>query len=209
MARPKTYERDAVVKAARDAFWENGYEGTAVSELELRTGLNRSSLYNAFGSKSALFAEALDRYGRDVLDPLLTPLETDPGLAGIHRFLAGVRAIIEGEMDRGPQGCLMVNTIAELSTKHALASRRTLAFRDRLQGALAKALEAGLIGTDPTIVSRRAAMLLASVLGIWTCARIDLAEAASMCDTVAEEVDAWSSADLNLPQGRDAERPPG
>ena len=45
MGRPKGYDRDDVVVAARDLFWERGYEATSISDLEQRTGLNRSSLY--------------------------------------------------------------------------------------------------------------------------------------------------------------------
>jgi TetR/AcrR family transcriptional regulator, transcriptional repressor for nem operon len=64
MPRPRTRTREEMVAAAKDAFWEFGYDGTAVSELERRTGVNRSSLYAEFGSKQALFAESLDMYDR-------------------------------------------------------------------------------------------------------------------------------------------------
>ena len=54
MARPKDYDRDDVLISARDLFWEQGYEATSITELEERTGLNRSSLYREFGSKYGL-----------------------------------------------------------------------------------------------------------------------------------------------------------
>src|ERR1700757_4861162 len=60
MARPKSYERDTVLIAARDVFWERGYEATSIAALEERTGLSRSSLYEEFGSKRDLFQAALE-----------------------------------------------------------------------------------------------------------------------------------------------------
>ena len=192
MPRPLAYSREAVLGAARDAFWENGYEGTPLSELEKRTGLNRSSLYLAFGSKSALFEAALDRYADDVIDPLLGPLESDPSLVGIRSFLGRVKAIIVSEFEQGHAGCLMVNTIAELSTKDQATARRTIGFRDRLERALTRALEVELPDAEVATLSRRGRLLLASVIGIWTCARIDLRNAAVLCDEVAAEVASWA-----------------
>ena len=54
MARTQGFERDAVVRAARTVFWRRGFEDTAVPDLEEATGLSRSSIYNAFGSKRGL-----------------------------------------------------------------------------------------------------------------------------------------------------------
>ena len=54
MGRPKGYDRETVLLAARDLFWEQGYERTSIADLEERTGLNRSSLYTEFGSKRQL-----------------------------------------------------------------------------------------------------------------------------------------------------------
>ena len=67
MARPKGYDRDAVLTAARDLFWEQGYEAVSVADLEQRTGLNRSGIYQEFGSKHGLFAAALDCYADRVI----------------------------------------------------------------------------------------------------------------------------------------------
>lgn len=47
-----------MVEAAGDLFWEQGYEKTSIGELEKKTGLDRSSLYHAFGNKHALFRAA-------------------------------------------------------------------------------------------------------------------------------------------------------
>jgi TetR/AcrR family transcriptional regulator, transcriptional repressor for nem operon len=196
MPRPRGYAREAVLEAAKDVFWENGYEGTVLSELEQRTGLNRSSLYLEFGSKQELFSAVLDLYYDEVVDPLLTGLESDPQPSAIGDFFAGIKRIILEEQAGRRRGCLLVNTIAELSPKDPAAARRSRAFRDRLHGAFIRALEraASTGRMDVGSIRRRAAMLLASTLGIWVDARIDLADAAARCDEVAAEVHSWSSA---------------
>ena len=60
--RPKEYDDTAVIDAAMDVFWTNGYEASSTQELCERTGLGRGSLYHAFGNKQALYEQALRRY---------------------------------------------------------------------------------------------------------------------------------------------------
>jgi len=205
MPRQRGYRREDVVEAAKDAFWESGYEGTPLSDLEQRTGLNRSSLYLAFGSKRELFDEALDLYSEDVPDRLLTPLEADPGRAAILAFFEGVKAVILDEQGRRRRGCLLVNTIAELATLDEDAARRGADLRDRLQRAFLRALqrEAWPDGVDDASIARRARMLTASTLGVWICARIDLKDAAAMCDEIGAEVGSWEPAIPLAPLPRD------
>ena len=59
MGRPRAYDQDTVVIAAKETFWQRGLEWTAVSDLEGATGLSRSSLYLAFETKRGLFDAAL------------------------------------------------------------------------------------------------------------------------------------------------------
>ncbi|WP_199865355.1 MULTISPECIES: TetR/AcrR family transcriptional regulator [Frankia] len=49
MARPRTFDEDQVVCAARDQFWATGYTATSLDDLTAATGLGRGSLYGAFG----------------------------------------------------------------------------------------------------------------------------------------------------------------
>jgi len=62
MGRTRTFDEDAVVRAARDVFWQHGYAEASVPDLEAATGLGRSSLYHSFGSKRELFDAAIESY---------------------------------------------------------------------------------------------------------------------------------------------------
>lgn len=80
MARPRGYDRETVLAAARDLFWERGYDATSITDLEQCTGLNRSSLYQEFGSKDGLFEAALACYADQVVARLFDPVRS-PGAA--------------------------------------------------------------------------------------------------------------------------------
>jgi TetR/AcrR family transcriptional regulator, transcriptional repressor for nem operon len=194
MPRPRTRTRSEIVAAAKDVFWERGYDGAPLSELERRTGINRSSLYAEFGSKQELFSEALDLYYAEVVDPLVGQLESDGNIAAIASFFDGVRRVILEDGAATRRGCLLVNTIATMSPDERSATSRGVEFRDRLANAFGRALQRANGGLDPASKQRRAEMLLATTLGIWVCARIDLVEAAAMCSRIAEEVRNWAVA---------------
>ena len=89
MSRGRSYRVETVLEAAKETFWRLGYDGAAISDLEAATGLSRSSLYQAFGSKPRLFARVLDTYISGFIGPLLEPLEAKsaPGDA-VDRFCA-------------------------------------------------------------------------------------------------------------------------
>ena len=62
MGRRRSFDEHAVVVAAATAFTDLGYEATSVDDLLLATGLQRGSLYQAFGSKRGLFLAALQAH---------------------------------------------------------------------------------------------------------------------------------------------------
>ncbi len=105
MARPREFDEEKVLDRAMRVFWEQGFEGTSVADLEAATGLVRTSLYCAFGDKEQLFLRVLERFQRryDKFGELL--LTGEPARAG---FEAAFDTWFELNCKtNGPRGCLM------------------------------------------------------------------------------------------------------
>jgi len=62
MGRPRGFDENAALEAAMRVFWEKSYEGASLSDLTSAMGINKSSMYAAFGDKAALFRRAMERY---------------------------------------------------------------------------------------------------------------------------------------------------
>ena len=60
--RQREFDKRVALDAAMKVFWANGYSGTSLSDLTDVMGINKPSLYAAFGNKEALFISALDHY---------------------------------------------------------------------------------------------------------------------------------------------------
>ncbi len=68
--RPREFDHDDVLRVAFEQFWRKGVRGTQLSDIARDAGVQRGSLYNAFGSKEALFLAAYERYAGEYLSSL-------------------------------------------------------------------------------------------------------------------------------------------
>jgi AcrR family transcriptional regulator len=103
--RPRTFDRQAALRRAVELFWEQGYEGTSIADLTAAMGIAAPSLYAAFGSKEALFREAVSFYCED------SPTERALGRAPTARD--AVAAMLFDNADdyvdpATPRGCMLV-----------------------------------------------------------------------------------------------------
>ncbi|MBS1303240.1 TetR/AcrR family transcriptional regulator [Loktanella sp. SALINAS62] len=98
-----------------EQFWSRGFEATSVRDLEAATGLGVTSLYNAFGSKEAMFKTALKHYSERRTGACLRELENLPSPADrIRKFVT--RLIDAALEDPDHRGCLIVNTATGLGS---------------------------------------------------------------------------------------------
>jgi len=108
--RPRAYDPDDALERAIRAFWKTGYSGTSLDDLSAATGMNRPSLYAAFGDKRALYLKALDHYwalGRAGMKEALTyerPLRE--ALMAVYRAALTVYMPEKGD----PRGCFGIGT---------------------------------------------------------------------------------------------------
>jgi AcrR family transcriptional regulator len=190
MGRPREFSLETALGTAKQLFWERGYAGTSLADLETSTGLTRSSLYQAFGSKEALFAQVLALYIETFVDPLLAGMErpgAEPG--DIQDFFHELGNLFLDDTALARRGCLWVNTIAEFSGRDPNVDSRAAEYEQRLRGAFANALRgwSGATAADPLLIERRSRMLMAATVGIWLSARVDCAEAVRACAAASAE----------------------
>jgi AcrR family transcriptional regulator len=142
--RPREFEVDRALDRALRVFWRKGYEGATLPDLTKAMGINRPSLYAAFGSKEGLFRRALDRYDEGPASYAREALGEPTARAVAERLLGG--AVDQLTDRRNPRGCLLVHGAlacgeAAESIRRELASRRAggeAALRRRFERALAE-----------------------------------------------------------------------
>ena len=142
--RPREFDIDQALDAALTVFWRKGYEGASLPNLTAAMGINRPSLYAAFGNKEGLFRRVLARYVEGPAAGILQALDQPTARAVVEHLLS---ASIEVVTDPSkPHGCLLVQGAlvcgeASESVRQALLARRQaseLAIRQRLERAKAE-----------------------------------------------------------------------
>src|SRR5438105_15121522 len=85
--RPRSFDADQALDCAVQVFRQKGYEGASLSDLTAAMGINRPSLYAAFGDKQSLFRQALDRYTGQLLDSFHQAMEEKTARSFVERLL--------------------------------------------------------------------------------------------------------------------------
>lgn len=108
--RPREYDPDAALARATDSFWERGYSGTSLDELSEATGMNRPSLYGAFGDKRDIYLKALARYWESSLVGIEEMLDRRrPLREALQRLYdKALSSYLAGKS--GPRGCFAIGT---------------------------------------------------------------------------------------------------
>ncbi len=110
--RPRAYEPEVALERAMDAFWDDGFSGTSLDDLSARTGMNRPSLYAAFGDKQALYLKTLDSYRANRRALLARALGAGRPLRETLRALYNKMVDVFLEGGSGARGCYVVGTAA-------------------------------------------------------------------------------------------------
>ena len=188
--RPRKFDEDTVLDALTRLFWNKGFEATSMEDILEASGLRKSSLYNAFGSKTELFHRVLDRY-------VTTRMETFAEIAGAEESsdISALHSFLDSVFSFGRAGCLAVNTTTELGTRNPDITRLAQTYRDRIRAALHKVIvtatrqsDAGGLQTDV-----RTELLLGFLLGYAVAARTgaDDAEMAKLTSAAHTLVESW------------------
>jgi TetR/AcrR family transcriptional regulator, transcriptional repressor for nem operon len=144
--RPREFDHDDVLRVAFDQFWRKGVRGTSLSDIARDAGVQRGSLYNAFGSKEALFLCAYERYASEYLSSLQKTL----GSGTLRKRLTAFFDLTIKNFRSGspPRGCPTTRGLMELGSVEGegLDENARAAFADlvaRVTGLIEEALSEG------------------------------------------------------------------
>ncbi|WP_298771293.1 TetR/AcrR family transcriptional regulator [uncultured Shewanella sp.] len=127
IGRPRAFDLEQALEKALDVFWRKGYEGASLADLTQAMGINKPSLYSAFGNKEQLFLKAIDLYEQRPCGYFLPALEQKTAYDVALFMLKGAAMSLTNT--EHPQGCIIVQsalTCSEsgASVKEALIQRR-------------------------------------------------------------------------------------
>ena len=110
--RPRAYQPEIALGKALDLFRRDGFAATSLDDLSAATGMNRPSLYGAFGDKRALYIKSYARYRADARAAMIDIFRGElPIRERLQRIYAAALDIyLSGEA--GPRGCFTVMTAA-------------------------------------------------------------------------------------------------
>ncbi|WP_420123112.1 TetR/AcrR family transcriptional regulator [Nakamurella sp.] len=185
MGRTQTFDTDEVVRAARTVFWARGYEAAALPDLERATGLSRSSIYHAFGSKRGLFGAAVASYLDEVIRPRLAPLTSAPVAPdALARYLDGLRAgLLRAGSLPATSGCLLVNSAGAPIGHDDEVAGAISGYRAELRAAIGNGVRAALPDRVPAAQDTLADACTGLVVAAFVLVRVAPAEAVRALDT--------------------------
>src|ERR1700747_15051 len=139
MGRPRGFDEDVALEAAMRVFWEKSYEGATIADLTEAMGINRSSMYAAFGHKESIFRRVMERYraGR------MTYIRQALAQPSLRKVVAG---LIHGTAEflstpDNPRGCLSIQGALAVGTDAEHVKLSMIDWRKSGEAALKKRLQ--------------------------------------------------------------------
>lgn len=168
--RPRAYDPQTALQQALGVFWNTGYSGASLDSIATAAGMNRPSLYAAFGDKHALYIKALEQYWESAsaaMQEALTDknLTLKQALLGFYEGQLSIYFSGEGQ----PRGCFAIGTatteaVEDSAIREVLADRLSRLDAD-LETRLRAAVSAGELkdDVDPAALAVLASSLLHSI----------------------------------------------
>ncbi|MDQ6751251.1 MAG: TetR/AcrR family transcriptional regulator, partial [Actinomycetota bacterium] len=155
---PRGFDADEALERAMQVFWAQGYEGSSLTDLTGAMGINRTSMYGAFGNKEDLFRRALERYTEGPAGYGARALQEPTARKVATAFLNGSVHATTGP--GSPAGCLTVQGSLAAGASARDARDTLVALRNeavaRLSDRFRQAVEEGDLPSDadPALLGR-------------------------------------------------------
>ncbi|RYE71613.1 MAG: TetR/AcrR family transcriptional regulator, partial [Hyphomicrobiales bacterium] len=155
--RPRAFDRGKALEQAMLLFWEKGFQGAAMSELTAAMGINAPSLYACFGSKEALYREAMALYESGDGAELASAIAAAPTVRDAIEIYLMRSAALFSRPDK-PAGCMVVLSVVHAAGTSEETARALRDARTEMQGVLEARLRNAITrgelpGGDPAAIA--------------------------------------------------------
>lgn len=176
MSKNAKFDREEIIDKATNLYWEKGYHGTSMRDLQATVDLRPGSIYAAFGSKDNLFKEAVNHYAKTNGELLQLCLdETNTPLSGLKLFIKKITIDSKGKAPNDM--CMLIKSISELTEKDNLellneAKALQNGFELRLSQIITQAKEVGEIAPTKDVMEL-ARFVQIQIIGLRTYSRVN------------------------------------
>jgi AcrR family transcriptional regulator len=199
MGRPREFNFDEALDRALEVFWRKGYEGTSIPDLTEAMGINRPSLYAAFGNKESLFNKVLDRYAEKSGIHVREALNEPTAQGVVEKILRGTIELLSNP--RHPHGCLLVQSALTCGEEADCIRLELISRRNRVQIALRERFQQAIDENDLPANSKAAdlARFVATFMNGLAVQAASGAKQAELLRVVEMVISAWANGALIHP----------
>ena len=164
MAGTRQFDEQEVIAIALDVFWRKGLHDATMQDLAAATGVQRGSLYNAYGDKEEIFLRAFDRYTEQFLETAADALTQGGAAARLGNFFDLIISNMTGGSP--PRGCLTTRTALDAAISSEAVRTRVQGLLRRLEQLIAKAIKSTPRQRTATDANRLARVVVTFTRGL-------------------------------------------
>lgn len=144
--RPSAFDHEKALEKALKVFWSRGYEGASMAELTEAMGINRPSIYAAFGNKEELFRKALGKYLSGPVAYVAEAMSEPTARQVVEKFLTKSAEFLSDK--NHPHGCMIVQGALTCGQGSEQIQHELIAYRHGHEEALRQRFELAQTQSD-------------------------------------------------------------
>jgi AcrR family transcriptional regulator len=164
MVGVRQFDEQEVIALALDVFWRKGLNDATMQDLAAATGVQRGSLYNAYGDKEAIFLRAFDQYAKEFLASVENLLSEGNVAERLTKFFDS--AVVNMTGGSPPRGCLTTRTALNAGISSEAVRERVQGLLGRLEQAVSMAISAAPDGRPAVEANRLARVVVTFTRGL-------------------------------------------
>ena len=164
MVGVRQFDEQEVIAIALDVFWQKGLRDATMQDLAAATGVQRGSLYNAYGDKEAIFLRAFDHYAADFLESVGNLVAEGDVATRLKSFFDS--AIVNMTSGSPPRGCLTTRTALNAGISSEAVRVRVQDLLGRLEQVVSKAINLAPDGRPAAEANRLARVVVTFTRGL-------------------------------------------